>query len=136
MQLKSIQTPAYFVHRQTIQDEKTKEENYRNDRSKNEDRTTAGSFETPDWFKTSRNGKKPVKNSKTVCHGNQTLLISHYDKGNTGRGTGTMFLRPDLSLLEHRTARANERVKGPHNRIRTEMVEYCRAAVKQGVKPF
>ena len=100
------------------------------------DRTTAGSYETPNWFKTNRNGVKPIKNSKTYCHGNQTLLKSHVDRGSTGRGTGVMFLAPNLSLLENRTARAEERRNKRHNRTRTAMVEYCRAAVRQGVKPF
>jgi hypothetical protein len=100
------------------------------------DRTTAGSYETPNWFKTNRNGVKPIKNSKTYCHGNRTLLKSHVDRGSTGRGTGVMFLAPNLSLLENRTARAEERKSKKHNRTRTAMVEYCRAAVRQGVKPF
>jgi hypothetical protein len=136
MQLKSIQPSAFFKHKNRLDNEKIKEKQFKLDRLKNEDRTTAGSFDTPDWFKTDRNGIKPIKNSKTFCHGNQTLLKSHESRGFTGRGTGVMQLRPDLSLLENRTARSKLRLKGPHNRIRTEMVEFCRAAVKQGIKPF
>lgn len=137
MQLKTLQTPAFFSYKKSCDDEKRYERQYKLDRKKNEDRTTAGSYETPNWFKTNRNGVQPIKNSRTVCHGNQTLLVSHHDKGiSTGRGVGVMGNRPDLSLLENRTARHNHSLSGPHNRTKTDMVAFCDAAVKQGIKPF
>ena len=136
MQLKKLQTPAFFEHKRKKDAEWKSQEQYKSDRAKNEDRTTAGSWETPSWFKTDRNGIGPIKNSKTVCHGLQTLLVSHHDRGNTGRGSCVMTLRPDLSLLENRTARGNKHLLGPHNRMKTEMVVFVDAAVKQGIKPF
>jgi hypothetical protein len=136
MQLKKLQTPAFFTHKKKRDNEKRKEMEYRRKTAENEDRTTAGSFETPAWFKTDRNGVKPIKNSKTVCHGFRTLLVSHHDRGSTGRGTGVMTIRPDLSLLENRTARDKALIQGPHNRMKTEMVVFVDAAVRQGIKPF
>ena len=47
-----------------------------------------------------------------------------------------MTIRPDLSLLENRTARDKALIQGPHNRMKTEMVVFVDAAVRQGIKPF
>ena len=137
MQLSTLQPPAFFKHKKACDNERKEERLYREDRAKNEDRTTSGSYGTPNWFKTDRNGVQPIKNSRTLFHGNRTLLVGHHDKGiSTGRGAGVMTLRPDLSLLENRTARHTKLKSGPHNRTKTEMVAFCDAAVNQGIEPF
>ena len=115
--------PEQYVKYQTRQDAKRSR---KQQSTKASGRDAACSFEAPSWFATEKNGKEPIKNPRSMSYGNRTLPI--YDAP-----PGT---KAGLSMQENRTARSKLRVQGPHNRCLTEMVKYCNAAVKQGVKPF
>ena len=127
MHIRELEPDMYLKYK-----EKEKSEHERKNRYKiakanaAEGRDAVSSYESPAWFRTNKNGKAPLKHPRSMPYGNRTLPV--YDAP-----PGT---KAGLSMQENRTARHKAMIRGPHNRIRTEMVEFVRASVKQGVKPF
>lgn len=89
---------------------------------------TVASFEAPEWFHTHTAGKQlePAR-FRTIAHKKHTLLVDKTPRNAPPAG---------LSLQENRTARAAAARAGPHNRKRTDNVQFVRACIKQGLKPF
>ena len=107
---------------------KNRDQKLRQERLNYQTSDTTASYEAPEWFHTHAAGKKiaPAK-FRTIAHGNRTLLVDKTPRNAPPAG---------LSLQEDRTARAQAAKRGPHNRIRTQNVEFVRACIKQGLKPF
>ena len=83
------------------------------------------SWESPNWFKTDTNGKKPDKSFKTLSYaGSRTLL-----KVKTPRNAG----HPDLTMLKDRTARRKATHNANHNMKKTPITEYVNACVRTRV---
>jgi hypothetical protein len=127
MQLRELEPDKYVQYQIRQNAERKRQQEYKIAKARAaEGRDAVSSYESPAWFRTSKNGKKPITNPRSMPFGTRTLPI--YDAP-----PGT---KAGLSLQENRTARHRSRLQGPHNRCMTEMVEFCNAAVKQGVKPF
>lgn len=127
MHLRDLEPDKYLSYKTKVEQERRQKTVYEiSKKNASEGRDAVSSYEAPLWFRTSKNGKKPLKHVRSLPYGNRTLPIYEAPPGTK---TGMKF-------PENRTARRNARANKSHNRTRTQMVEFVRAAVKQGVRPF
>ena len=117
MHLRELEPDSYLRHLKNEKAEAARKRNYKLKKANAaEGRDVVSSYESPAWFRTNKNGKSPLKNPRSMPYRNRTLPV--YDAA-----PGT---KAGLSMQENRTARHKKMIRGPHNRIRTEMVEFVR----------
>eukprot|EP00946_MAST-07B_sp_MAST-7B-sp1_P001811 g1811.t1 len=127
MHIRELEPDMYLKYKEREKNELARKNRYKiAKQNAAEGRDAVSSYESPAWFRTNKNGKAPLKHLRSMPYGNRTLPV--YDS--------LPGAKAGLSMQENRTARHEAMIRGPHNRIRTEMVEFVRASVKQGVKPF